>query len=367
MKTNIDSVYIHIPFCNSICNYCDFCKYFYNEKYLNKYIISLSNEISKEYKNELIDTLYIGGGTPSCLSINELELLFSKVIKKIKLNNNYEFTFECNIEDLTQEKLKYLYKNKVNRLSIGIQSFDNKVLNILGRKKIKVKDVKSKIILANKIGFNNISIDLMYGIPNTKKADIFKSIKILKKLDIKHISAYSLIVEKNTIFCNKKIKNINSDKESNIYYKIINTLRKNGYYQYEISNFSKKGYECKHNIKYWNNDRYYGFGVSAHGYIDNYRYENVKGINSYIKGVYKLNINKLMKKEDRENEIMLNLRKTEGININKYKIKYNINLEKNKSVKELIKQGYLIKNNEYIKINCDYLYVSNSIISKIIF
>lgn len=364
MKTSIDAVYIHIPFCNNICNYCDFSKLYYNSTYATKYLNALSKEVDRYYKGEVINTIYIGGGTPSALSTLELNLLF-KIINKFNLSKDYEYTFECNLEDLTYEKLKLLYDNKINRISIGIQSLNKNILNKLGRSINTKKDIKEKIKLIKAIGINNINIDLMFGIDNNN--NILKDIKFLNKLDISHISTYSLIIEPHTVFYNANVTSIDSDIESNLYYKIIKLMKKYKYTHYEISNFCKDGFECKHNLKYWNNDRYYGFGLSSHGFINNYRYENIKSINNYINGKYRLSKNVLSKTLDMENYIMLNLRKTEGINILLFNKIYNIDIEKVYNISELLINNYLIKENNYIRINSKYLYISNTIISKILF
>ncbi|HOZ53952.1 MAG TPA: radical SAM family heme chaperone HemW [Bacilli bacterium] len=364
MKTNIDAVYIHIPFCNKICNYCDFSKLYYNSTYVNKYLIALSKEIDKYYKYEKINTIYIGGGTPSCLSIIELKKLF-KIVNKIHLYKDYEYTFECNLEDITEDKLKLLYKNKVNRLSIGVQSLNKNILKKLGRSLYSKRYLKQKIKLAKSIGFKNINIDLMFGINNCNS--ILKDIKYITKLNINHISVYSLIIEPHTKFYNNNESNIDQDIESKLYAKIVELLNNNNYIQYEISNFCKKGYECKHNIKYWNNDKYYGFGLSSHGYIYNYRYENTKSITSYIDGKYRLSKTIINKKIDIENYIMLNLRKIEGININEFNKKYNIDFEKKYNIEYLLKNKYLIKEKDNVKINKKYLYISNKILADILY
>ena len=364
MKTNVDAVYIHIPFCNKICNYCDFSKIFYNNDYVNKYLEALSKEIDKYYKGEKINTLYIGGGTPSSLSTDELNLLF-KIIKKINITKDCEITFECNPEDLVKDKIILLKKNKVNRISIGVQSLNKKILSKLGRSIFTKKDIKLKINLIKSIGIKSISIDLMFGIDGSN--NILNDIKFFNKLSINHISTYSLIIEPHTIFYNNNIKQMNTDYESNLYYKIVRLLDKNKYNQYEISNFCKKGYECKHNLKYWSNSNYYGFGLSSHGFINNYRYENNKSITSYIKGNYRLSKSILSKKLDMENYIMLNLRKIEGVDLILFNKIYSVNFENKYYIKELLKNNYLIKENNYIKINPKYLYISNTIISQIIF
>ena len=193
----IKSVYIHIPFCNSICSYCDFCKVVYNHDWLKPYLERLESEIDNSYMGEEIETLYIGGGTPSCLSIEELKDLF-KVIAKFKRKEETEFTFECSISDIEEEKFRFLYEQGVNRLSIGIESFDKEKLEFMKRTS-DFKDAKKKMALLRNIGFNNINIDLMYAIPGETVKTLKKDLEKFLKKKPEHICTYSLIIEKNTL------------------------------------------------------------------------------------------------------------------------------------------------------------------------
>ena len=202
------SVYIHIPFCKSICSYCDFCKMYYNSKFVNDYLEALEKEIKSNYKNEVISTLYIGGGTPNCLSNDELKKLFD-IVKIFKLDKDYEFTIECNVEFITTDNLKIFKDNKVNRLSIGIESVNSNNLKYLNRNYDK-KLVEEKVLLAKKY-FNNINGDLIYALPNSNIKDLEEDISFLLSLDLEHISTYSLIIEDNTILKNNSAKNIDEE------------------------------------------------------------------------------------------------------------------------------------------------------------
>ena len=352
------SIYIHIPFCDTICSYCDFCKVFYNSKLVDDYLNALSREIDMYYKGEIINNIYIGGGTPSCLSLEQLNILFS-IINKFKLSNKYEFTFECNIENISYDKLKLLYNKGVNRLSIGVQTFNEKFLKFLNRNHT-IMDVESKIQLAKKIGFNNINIDLIYGIPGETLDDLNFDIDMFLKLGISHISTYSLILEEHTKLFVDGVSNIDEDIDRNMYELICNRLSSNGFSHYEISNFSKEGFESRHNLVYWNNLNYYGFGCGASGYIGNIRYDNTRSLNKYINGLYRLNEDILDKNTIIENEFILGLRKIKGINIYDFNLKYG-NIF-NSVVKEKIEEGKLINDGENIFINPEYIYVSNSIL-----
>lgn len=350
------SIYIHIPFCNNICSYCDFAKVFYNEKYVLKYLESLEYEINNNYKNEIIETLYIGGGTPSSLSIKELNRLFN-ILKKIKLSDNYEFTIECNIDSLTKDKIDLFKSNKVNRLSIGIETFNKKYLSFLNRKEFNLD-----ILEYAKKNFNNINIDLIYAIPNETLEELNKDIDEFLKLNINHISLYSLIIEPHTKLYIDNVKNIDEDLDYEMYKLIDKRLKENGYIHYEISNYSKKGYESKHNLTYWDNKKYYGFGLGASGYIDNIRYTNTRNLDKYINHDYDRDITILDKNMEMENEMILGLRKLKGVNLKEFKEKFNIDIKEKFNIDKLIKEEKLIIKDNYIFINPRYIYLSNDIL-----
>lgn len=355
------SAYIHIPFCKTICSYCDFCKMFYNEELVDKYLLELEREINKNYKGETLKTIYIGGGTPSSLNERQLNKLLN-IIKILKLEQNYEFTVECNIENITKEKLELLYKNKVNRLSIGIQTFNEKYLKFLNRNHTKDEIIK-KIDLAKTIGFKNINIDLMYAFPNETTEELENDINEFLKLDIPHISTYSLMIEPHTKLYKEKIENIDEDLDRKMYDLICKKLNK--YNHYEISNFGKKGYESIHNLTYWNNENYYGFGLGASGYINNIRYDNTRNIQEYIKEKYIKNKEILSKNIELENEFILGFRKIKGINIEKFNKKYD-NIYKYDVINRLLKEKKLIKEKNNIFINPEYIYTSNNILIEFI-
>ena len=358
------SVYIHIPFCDTICSYCDFCKFLKNDEWIDKYLTSLEKEIKVNYKGEELDTIYIGGGTPSSLNIKQLTKLFN-IIKILNKNNDYEFTFECNIENITKDKLVLLYENGVNRLSIGVQTFNERYLNFLNRKHTK-EEIINKISICKEIGFKNINIDLIYGLPNQTLEELNSDIEEFLKLDITHISTYSLIIEPNTKLYINNIKNIDDNLDYEMYKLICDKLKDNGYNHYEISNFSKVGYESKHNLTYWNNDNYYGFGMGASGYIGNVRYDNTRNINKYLNGEYVKESHILDLNETIENEFILGLRKIKGINKETFKNKYNKDIKEIEIVNKLIKENKLLEDEKNIYINKDYIYVSNDILVEFI-
>lgn len=355
----IKSCYIHIPFCKKICSYCDFCKNYYNELVVDTYLDNLKAEISKNYKNEILDTLYIGGGTPSSLSIKNLNKFFN-ILKIFKLSNKYEYTFECNYEDINEKLLLTLKNYGVNRISIGIQTFNEKYSKMLNRD-INKKKMVEKINLTKRY-FSNINIDLMYALIDEDISYLKNDLKIIKMLDVTHISTYALIIEEHTNLKLKNVKEIEEDVQNKMYYLIVDYLKKNGYNHYELSNFAKEGYESKHNVTYWNNDNYYGFGAGASGFINNIRYDNTKSIFKYNNGITKVYEEKLSKGKLIKDEIMLSLRKTSGINKNEFYRRYNVFLDNVFDYKKLVKDNLIIEDNKNVYIKEDMLFVSNEII-----
>lgn len=360
----IKSAYIHIPFCNSICSYCDFCKVIYNSDWVKPYFAKLESEIDNSYMGEELETLYIGGGTPSSLSLEELKILFN-ILAKFNKSKNIEFTFECNINDIEQDKFLFLYNQGVNRLSIGIESFNSEKLEFMKRTS-NYKDAKKKIALLRNIGFKNINIDLMYAIPGETVKVLKNDIKKFLKLNPEHISTYSLIIEKNTLVGLNKIKPIEEERDFKLYETVCKKLKKKGYIHYEISNFAKKGYTSKHNLTYWNNEEYYGFGVGASGFVAAIRYENTKSLTEYLKGNFISSKSLMSKVDNMENELILGLRKLEGVNLEKFFDKFEENMQNIFPIKPLIKSGDLIYKNGYIYINPKKLYIMNEILIKLI-
>ncbi|MBP3635013.1 MAG: radical SAM family heme chaperone HemW [Bacilli bacterium] len=354
----VKSAYIHIPFCKNICSYCDFCKIYYNEKLVDNYLYSLEKEIKDKYENEKLDTIYIGGGTPSALSIKGLEKLFD-ITKSFKLEDDYEFTIECNIEDITIDMLELFKNNKVNRLSVGVQSFNNKILKYLGRN-YDSKIIKEKIMLCKKY-FYNINIDLIYAVNNQSLSDLEEDLNNILDLNISHVSCYSLIIEEHTKLYVNEVKPIDSDLDYEMY-KLINKKLSKKYNHYEVSNYSIPGYESKHNLKYWMNEEYYGFGLSAAGYICNVRYTNTRNLNKYLNNEYGLDKEIIDKKSKIKYELILGFRLTKGINKDDFYKKYGILIYDIDNINKLISQGYLIDDTQNIYVNEKYFYVLNDIL-----
>ena len=355
-------VYIHIPFCNKICNYCDFCKILYDSDYVSKYLDKLEEEIKSRYKGELVKTIYIGGGTPSSLNNDELDRLLS-IISIFNLDSEYEYTIECNIESIDINKINIFKSYGINRISFGVESFDKDICKILGRN--HDEDMVFDNIYLTKKYFDNINIDLIYGVNDNieiVKSDIAKFLK----LNIPHISCYSLILEEHTKLFIDKHDYIDQDKDREMYEYIKDTLRKNGYKHYEISNYARDGYESIHNKSYWLNGSYYGFGLGAVSYINNNRISNTKNMSKYLDGNYKDSCQYEDIQTRKENDLILGLRLIDGIDIDNYNNKYNDNLLDKDIINKLLNDGYIEVINNRLRCKDKYLYLENYFLEDII-
>ena len=323
-------LYIHIPFCASKCYYCDFTSYIRSEHLIDEYISALLLELDL-YKHEKFDTIFIGGGRPSYLNDKQLEKLLKGISDRYDLNRILEFTIECNPGTLTYSKLKIMECYGIDRLSIGLQSANLSTLNFIGRTH-SFDDFEKSINYAQNVGFENLNVDLIYGIPNEKLYDYEVTLQRIIQYDLSHISAYSLILEKNTKFYNmyKKGNFVESDEDIQIdMYKYTKYfLELNGFEQYEVSNYSKYNKSCLHNLIYWNFNDYIGIGVSAHSFYKNVRFENTKNISTYIEMLKKNN--KLIYEnvynnsfvDNIEEYIMLGLRKIRGISLEDFNTRF---------------------------------------------
>lgn len=356
----IKSLYIHIPFCKKICSYCDFTKFCYQKKWIMPYLESLKKEIKTYYKGELLKTIYIGGGTPTSLDDDELEYLLN-ITNTLKKDKSYEFTVEANVSDLSLSKIKLLKKYGVNRVSLGVQTFNKELQKTLNRKDDYL-NVKETITNLKNNGICNINLDLMYAIPKEKEEDLKLDLEHILSLDVPHISTYSLILEPNTLLYMKKVKEIDQEIDAKMYDLICKTLKKNGYNHYEVSNFSKPNYESKHNLTYWNNDEYYGFGLGASGYVENKRYTNHSNLTKYINKDYTRETEIITPVLSQEYDMILGLRKLKGVSNQEFFQKYHKNIEEVFHIKSLLKEKLLVYENEFLRIPEDKIYLSNEIL-----
>ena len=327
-------IYVHIPFCKKKCDYCDFISYCGKDDLIEKYVDSVKKEIEHVKIKSEITTIYIGGGTPSYIDSKFIVQILEK-IKEKNVAQDAEITIEVNPGTVTQEKLQDYIDCGINRISIGLQTTSDELLKQIGRIH-NYEQFLETYKMAKKVGFKNINVDLMLGLPNQRIIDLKESLENVLKLAPKHISVYSLIVEDGTPIANKiengKLKLPDDELERNMYWYVKNTLELNGYKHYEISNFAKKGYESKHNMNCWNQMEYVGIGTAAHSYRDITRYSNTEDIKEYIKNVQKGEfeknriIHEIQKEEDSKKEFMLlGLRKIDGLKISEFKNKFGDN------------------------------------------
>lgn len=346
MKEKV-GIYIHIPFCEKKCDYCNFVSFKCSEKQKEEYVFLLLKEIEMQkpkLKDYIIDSIFIGGGTPSCLRNNAIKNILNYITNDFEIDPCCEITVEANPNSLTEEKLTEYKLAGVNRLSIGLQAYNDKLLKLIGRLHTK-KQFDNAIKTAKNIGFDNISADILLGLPKQKMSDVIAELKHLAKLNLTHISAYGLIVEENTkLFKNLENKVYSLPKEEKsvkMYEKTLKYLRKKGYQRYEVSNFCKPTFESKHNLKYWSLQEYIGFGVASHSFFDGERWENYSTLSEYKNSIEN---NKLPQKqisketiEDlKEEYIMTALRKEKGIDLIKYEKMFDEDLL-------LIKQSEIVK------------------------
>lgn len=360
MEKKVKSCYIHIPFCSHICSYCDFCKLLYEEKVVDNYLFALEKEIEENYHGEELETIYIGGGTPSSLTLKQLEFLFS-LIDKLNRSPNYEFTIECNVENINLDKLTLFYQHGVNRISLGVESFQDNLLKRLFRPYTK-QDIIEAVSLIRSVGFLNLNVDLMYALPGESLEDLKGDLTEILRLDVDHISTYSLMIEEHTFLYLQKVKPIAEELDEAMYQLINQVLAEQGFIHYEISNFAKKGKESRHNLTYWLNEAYYGFGLGASGFLGDVRYTNTKSIGKYGEGKFLSYSEKLSDKTMRENELILGLRTYLGINKKKFIERYGKDLKEFYSIDKLLEKKWIIEEVDKYYIPEDKWYVSNEIL-----
>lgn len=354
-------LYIHIPFCRRKCFYCDFVSVAYTENLADEYLTALEKE-SQKYKNESLETVYIGGGTPSVLSVEQLSKLISIIKNNFNISRLCEWSFEANPESTTKEKLNLLRQSGITRLSFGLQSVFNGKLKILGRLH-NYEEFKKVYFLAREVGFDNINIDLMFGIPEQNIENWQKTLTEVLSLKPQHISLYPLTIEEGTAFYKKNIS-VDTDLQAEMYQITCNTLKNNNFEHYEISNWAKEQKYSRHNKLYWQNREYIGLGAAASSYYKRYRYKNETNILKYIEDTLN-GKDTVIEKEFIDDElynketIMLGLRLSDGLDIKYFKNKKDI-LEK------YIKEKVLILKNEKVSFCENSLFVSNSILSDFI-
>ncbi|MBC1974811.1 oxygen-independent coproporphyrinogen III oxidase [Listeria booriae] len=368
------AVYIHIPFCEHICYYCDFNKVFLEGQPVDEYVDLLIKEmemVTKRHTMSPVETVFVGGGTPTTLNEAQLAKLCSSISRLIPMTENAEFSFEANPGDLSISKLQVMKDYGVNRLSMGVQSFNNELLKKIGRIHT-VDDVYQSVNNAKQVGFENVSIDLIFSLPGQTEADFEDTLTKALDLDLPHYSAYSLIIEPKTIFYNlmQKGKLIlpGEDAEANMYEKLMSTMEKHGRKQYEISNFAKPGYESRHNIVYWSNEHYFGFGAGAHGYIGETRYANYGPLKKYMQPLQNGDLptfqqKELSLKEKMEEEMFLGLRKVAGVDKAHFQAKFGQSLDATfaNAIDKTIDKGWLESTPESVRLTRRGRFLGNNV------
>ena len=374
MQKKPTSAYVHIPFCTQICYYCDFSKVFIKNQPVDSYLEHLLQEFHS-YDIQKLRTLYIGGGTPTALSAPQLEVLLDGLTKNLDLSVLEELTIEANPGDLDEHKIAVLKNSAVNRVSLGVQTFDDKMLKKIGRSHLE-KDIYENISRLKLAGFDNISIDLIYALPGQTMDQVKDNVAKAIALDIPHMSLYSLILENHTVFMNRmrrgKLPLPKEEVEAEMFEYIIAELERAGFEHYEISNFSKSGFESRHNLMYWDNAEYYGIGAGASGYVNGVRYKNHGPIRHYLKAVEEGNARiheeHLSLREQMEEEMFLGLRKKTGVSKARFEEKFGTSFENlyGQVVRDLCHQGLLQVEGQQIRMTKKGLFLGDTVAERFI-
>ncbi|KXA62381.1 putative oxygen-independent coproporphyrinogen III oxidase [Streptococcus mitis] len=374
MQKKPTSAYVHIPFCTQICYYCDFSKVFIKNQPVDSYLEHLLEEF-QSYDIQKLSTLYIGGGTPTALSAPQLEVLLDGLTKNLDLSVLEELTIEANPGDLDADKIAVLKNSAVNRVSLGVQTFDDKMLKKIGRSHLE-KDIYENIDRLKLAGFDNISIDLIYALPGQTMEQVKENVAKAIGLDIPHMSLYSLILENHTVFMNRmrrgKLPLPKEELEAEMFEYIIEELERAGFEHYEISNFSKPSFESRHNLMYWDNAEYYGIGAGASGYVNGIRYKNHGPIRHYLSAVEEGNARiieeHLSQKEQMEEEMFLGLRKKSGVSMVRFEEKFGRSFDGlyGEIVKDLVQQGLMQIEGDRVRMTKRGLFLGDTVAERFI-
>ena len=374
MQKKPTSAYVHIPFCTQICYYCDFSKVFIKNQPVDSYLEHLLEEF-RSYDIQKLSTLYIGGGTPTALSASQLEVLLDGLTKHLDLSVLEELTIEANPGDLDADKIAVLKNSPVNRVSLGVQTFDNKMLKKIGRSHLE-KDIYENIDRLKLAGFDNISIDLIYALPGQTMDQVKENVAKAISLDIPHMSLYSLILENHTVFMNRmrrgKLPLPKEELEAEMFEYIIAELERAGFEHYEISNFSKLGFESRHNLMYWDNAEYYGIGAGASGYVNGVRYKNHGPIRHYLNAVEagnaRITEEHLSQREQMEEEMFLGLRKKSGVSMARFEEKFGQSFDGlyGEIIRDLVQQGLMQIDGDRVRMTKRGLFLGDTVAERFI-
>lgn len=362
-RSKPEALYLHVPFCTSICYYCDFTHGIYQKQKADRWLPAIETEIQQKDINPALKTIYIGGGTPSALSVSQLDKLLS--LLDPYASNVQEYTIEVNPESLTDEKAEIFVKHHINRISMGFQTSDPILLKECGRHHT-YEDVSHAVSILKNHGLMNISLDLMYSLPHQTMASFQQSIDDALALKPMHLSLYSLTIEENTVFGKKGYQPLDDDTEADMYEYIMSYLPKHGYRQYEVSNFALPGYESKHNLTYWEYRDFYGIGMGASGKEGNIRYDNVRNMNAYLKNPMERTVIPLSEKDQMFEMLMMGMRLKRGMSLKRFEECFgtsfmNVYGDKAESLK---KQGMIDWNEAYIKCTDKGYEIMNSVLEE---
>ena len=366
------SVYVHIPFCEQICYYCDFAKVMMENQPVDAYLSALMQEIDltkAQYPDKNFGTTYIGGGTPSALSAKQLDFLLAGLTARFPEAPQKEFSFEVNPGDLTAEKIAILKNYGVNRVSLGVQTFDDHLLKKIGRKHT-AKDVYATLDLLEKNDLTDLSIDLIFALPGQTLAQLEQTLDEALALGLPHYALYSLILENQTMFMNLfrrgRLQLPDDDAAADMFELVQKKMSAAGREQYEISNFAKPGFESQHNLGYWNNEHYFGFGAGASGYLGHLRYKNRGPIKHYLAAVSQNTLpvverENLTRANQMEEEMFLGLRKKSGVSIAHFEKKFGANFNDiyGAVTEKLIAEGLVVVENNVVRLTDKSLFVGN--------
>ncbi|WP_040340527.1 radical SAM family heme chaperone HemW [Fictibacillus macauensis] len=373
------AAYFHIPFCVNICHYCDFNKVFLKGQPVQEYLTYMEKELQHTLAaapTEGMETIFVGGGTPTALSLQQLETFFTMVSSHFSFAQLQEYSVEANPEQTSLEKLELMKAHGVNRLSMGVQAFQASLLKELGRSHTE-EDVFRTVEDARRVGLTNISLDIMFGLPRQTVDHLKETLEKAFSLDVPHFSAYSLQLERKTVFYNRAAKGElllpEHEEEARMYEVLMEEMEKHGYTQYEISNFAKKGYESKHNLQYWNNNEYYGIGAGAHGYIHGVRHENAGPLKKYFQAIDQAGVpytasHTLSLQEKMEEEMFMGLRKREGVDDSRFIKRYGRSFFTvfGTQIEALIKRGLLQKEGTRIALTKQGVFLGNEVFQEFI-
>ena len=374
-------LYIHIPFCKSKCEYCDFCSFVPSnqgviEHYTDALILQME-DWSSRCRNYEIDSVYFGGGTPTYLDMKHFTRIMDALYANFHVVRGAEISIECNPATVDLKYLKALRRNRVNRISIGVQSANPEELKALGRIHT-YEDFVRTYDDARKAGFENISVDLMYGIPLQTEESFGKTVSTIASLEPEHLSLYALKIEDNTPFARKRDKLAlpGEDAEYNMYTRAVEYLKTKGYERYEISNFSKRGFASLHNLKYWHCDEYLGLGASASSYFEGQRFSTTRAVRDYIDGLEIIDsdidiiasIDDIDSRKSMDEYVMLGMRLEEGVNVGDFEERFGVPFHEKYGVllDEYVEDGFVIATPQNYRFSTMGMFVSNYILSSVL-